>query len=51
MTRITQGAFSLLPDLTDAQIQQLAQHYDQPDSHGQYTPFCQAIAYILRQFI
>ncbi|MDH6061526.1 TIGR02646 family protein [Chrysosporum bergii ANA360D] len=40
-----------IEDLTDAQIQQLAQHYDQPDSHGQYTPFCQAIAYILRQFI
>lgn len=39
-----------IEELTDAEIQQLAVGYAQPDANGGYTPFCFAIAYILNQY-
>jgi uncharacterized protein (TIGR02646 family) len=36
--------------LTDAEIQLLAQGYQQLDREGRYTPFCAAISYILKQY-
>ncbi|MBE9198812.1 MULTISPECIES: retron system putative HNH endonuclease [unclassified Nodularia (in: cyanobacteria)] len=39
-----------IEDLTDAEIQQLVKGYDQIDSHGQYTPFCAAIIYFLKNY-
>jgi uncharacterized protein (TIGR02646 family) len=39
-----------IEELTEAEIQQLAVGYAQPDANGQYTPFCFAIAYILNQY-
>ncbi|MEA5580340.1 retron system putative HNH endonuclease [Nodularia harveyana UHCC-0300] len=39
-----------IEDLTDEEIQQLAQGYEQMDSNGQYTPFCAAIIYLLKNY-
>ncbi|MDB9375103.1 retron system putative HNH endonuclease [Nodularia sphaerocarpa] len=39
-----------IEDLTDAEIQQLSQGYEQMDSNGQYTPFCAAIIYLLKNY-
>lgn len=36
--------------LTDTEIQQLAQGFQQLDAEGRYTPFCHVIAYVLEQY-
>lgn len=48
--RQLQRSLPLLDGLTDAEIQKLAEGFDQLDSNGQYTPFCAAITYILKQY-
>ncbi len=44
------GVLLGIEELTDEEIQQLAQGYAQPDADGRYTPFCTAIAYIFNQY-
>lgn len=44
------GVLLAIDGLTDEEIQQLAQGYAQPDADGRYTPFCDAIGYILNQY-
>lgn len=39
-----------IDELTPKQIQQLMQGYEQLDANEQYTPFCAAITYILKQY-
>lgn len=45
------GILQDIEELTDEEIQQLVEGYDQPDTNGQYTPFCTAIVYILKQYL
>jgi hypothetical protein len=44
------GVLLGIEELTDEEIQQLAQGYAQPDADGRYTPFCTAITYIFNQY-
>jgi hypothetical protein len=39
-----------IDELAELKIQQLAQGYEQLDAHGQHTPFCAAIAYLLQNY-
>lgn len=39
-----------IDSLTEAEIQQLAEGYEKPDSNGQYTPFRAAITYLLKNY-
>ncbi|MHC5934937.1 hypothetical protein [Nostoc sp.] len=36
--------------LTEIEIQLLAEGYQQLDANGQYTPFCAAITYFLKNY-
>jgi uncharacterized protein (TIGR02646 family) len=45
-----EGVLLAIDGLTEAEIQQLAQSYNQLDKQGRYTPFCAAIAYIFKQY-
>ncbi|MDJ0734977.1 MAG: TIGR02646 family protein [Nostocaceae cyanobacterium] len=38
-------------DLSDAEKQMLLQGFSKPDSNGQYGEFCEAISYIIQQYI
>lgn len=44
------AALQTVQDLTDAEIQQFAQAYQQLDGEGRYTPFCDVIVYTLKQY-
>lgn len=44
------GVLLNIDELTTEEIQQLVQGYEQLDNNEQYTPFCAAIAYILKQY-
>lgn len=51
MRRVAIGtALLTLEDLNEAEIQQLAQGYEKPDSNGQYIQFCTAISYLLKNY-
>lgn len=39
-----------IDELTETEIQQLVQGYEQLDVNGQYTQFCAAIAYLLKNY-
>ncbi|MBD2339267.1 TIGR02646 family protein [Calothrix sp. FACHB-156] len=39
-----------IEDLSDEEIQQLVEGYEKLDSNGQYTPFCAAIIYLLKNY-
>jgi uncharacterized protein (TIGR02646 family) len=39
-----------IEDLNEAEIQQLIKAYGIPDINGQYTPFCTAIIYLLKNY-
>lgn len=45
------GGLQAIDGLTNEQIQQLVQGYEQPNAEGKHTPFCAAIVYILKQFL
>lgn len=44
------GVLTDIEQLSDEEIQLLADGYDKPDSDGQLTPFCAAIIYVLRRY-
>jgi hypothetical protein len=44
------GALLAIEGLTEEEIRQFAQGYEQLDTNGRYAPFCGAIAYILNQY-
>ncbi|MEH2241351.1 retron system putative HNH endonuclease [Nostoc sp.] len=51
MRRLAIDAALLATDgLTEAEIQLLAQGYEQLDANGQYTPFCAAISYFFKNY-
>ncbi|WP_225896262.1 hypothetical protein [Amazonocrinis nigriterrae] len=39
-----------IDSLTEEEIQQLAEGYEKPDFKGEYTPFCAAITYLLKNY-
>lgn len=45
-----QTLLPLIENVTDTELQQLIQGYEQRDSKGNYTPFCFAIAYTLKKY-
>jgi uncharacterized protein (TIGR02646 family) len=44
------GVLMAIEGLTDEEILLFVQAYEQLDADGRYTPFCDAIAYILKQY-
>ncbi len=44
------AALQAIQGLSDAEIQQLTQGFLELDGEGRYTPFCEVIAYILKQY-
>ncbi len=44
------AALQAIQGLNDAEIQQLTQGFLALDAEGRYTPFCEVIAYILKQY-
>ncbi|MEH2423792.1 MAG: retron system putative HNH endonuclease [Nostoc sp.] len=51
MRRLAIDAALLATDgLTEAEIQLLAQGYEELDANGQYTPFCAAISYFFKNY-
>lgn len=43
-------ALQAIQGLTDAEIRLLAQGFQELDSEGRFTPFCEVIAYVIKQY-
>jgi hypothetical protein len=48
--RAIQSIFSALDDLSDIELQKLAEGYEKLDSEGKYVRFCGAASYLLRHY-
>jgi uncharacterized protein (TIGR02646 family) len=45
-----QGILAVLDDLSDVELQKLADAYEKPDPEGKYVRFCGAVSYLLRHY-